>query len=189
MNLHGTTILCIRDQNSAIMIGDGQVTLGNSAIKNTAQKLVKATSYSGECIIGIAGATSIGIKMRNMLVKILENTTLSRACEKVAKQFNPGEPLHGGQAMLIVTNIDQIFILTGQGDILIPEDNAFAIGSGGNEARAATLASLNVCKTYNLIPDISSIARISMRYVAEICIYTNSNFQEILITKNSSLKN
>ena len=186
MELHGTTVLCIRDKDNAIMIGDGQITLGDQVIKNTAQKLIKTNSYFGECIIGIAGATSVGIKMRNMLVKSLQNTILTKACEKVAKYFSPGEPLHGGQVMLIATNIERTLILTGSGDILVPEYMVYGIGSGGAYASAAALAALDAYKECLVQPNLSILARSCMNRVAQSCIYTNNNFQEILISRQKS---
>jgi ATP-dependent HslUV protease subunit HslV len=167
---HGTTILCIRHAGKVAMAGDGQVTLGQTVIKGNARKVRRIGS--GAVLAGFAGATADAFTLLERLEAKLERfpNQLERACVELAKDWRTDRYLRRLEAMMAVADADRSFTLTGNGDVLEPEDGVIAIGSGGNFALAAARALITV-------PDLTAeeVARRAMKIAADICVYTNYN--------------
>ena len=167
---HGTTILCVRRDNHVALAGDGQVSLGNTVVKGNARKVRRIGN--GNVLAGFAGATADAFTLLERLETKLERfpNQLERACVELAKDWRMDRYLRRLEAMLIVADAERSFTLTGNGDVLEPEDGVVAIGSGGNYALAAARA---------LIPmpglTAEETARRAMKIAADICIYTNEN--------------
>jgi ATP-dependent HslUV protease subunit HslV len=165
---HGTTILSIRRGKSVAMAGDGQVTLGQTVIKGTARKVRRIGG--GSVICGFAGATADAFTLLERLESKLERfpNQLERACVELAKDWRTDRYLRRLEAMMAVADADHSYTLTGQGDVLEPDDGIIAIGSGGNYALAAARALME-------FPELSAeeIARRAMKIAADICVYTN----------------
>ncbi len=166
---HGTTILCVRRDGQVAMAGDGQVTLGQTVIKGNARK-VRRIGPSGSILSGFAGATADAFTLLERLEAKLERypNQLERACVELAKDWRTDRYLRRLEAMMAVADETRAFTLTGNGDVLEPEDGVIAIGSGGNYALAAARALLTVDGL-----DAEEVARRAMRIAAEICVYTN----------------
>ena len=168
---HATTILCLRDQNNVLIIGDGQVSLGNTIIKKTANKI--RTLAHGQVLAGFAGTTADAFTLFNRLEEKMEkySNNLMRSTVELAKDWRCDKYLRKLEAMLIVANKDNTLIVSGNGDVLEPEDGLAAIGSGGNFALAAARALINI---KNLSLEIK--AKKSMKIAADICVFTNHHF-------------
>ena len=167
---HATTILCIRDDKQVIIIGDGQVSLGHTVIKSTANKI---RALANNCIIaGFAGATADAFTLFSRLEEKLDKHShnLMRASVELAKDWRLDKYLRRLEAMIIVADKESTLILSGNGDVLEPEDGIAAIGSGGNYALAAAKA-LSDVKNIKL----EDKAKKAMKIAADICIYTNHN--------------
>ena len=166
---HGTTILCVRKGAGVAMAGDGQVTLGQTVVKGNARK-VRRIGAGGAVLAGFAGATADAFTLLERLEAKLERfpSQLERACVELAKDWRTDRYLRRLEAMLAVADRDRSFTVTGNGDVLEPEDGVIAIGSGGNFALAAARALIEV-------PELSAedVARRAMRIAADICVYTN----------------
>ena len=168
---HGTTILCVRHGGSVAMAGDGQVTLGQTVVKGNARK-VRRIGAGGSVVAGFAGATADAFTLLERLEAKLERfpNQLERACVELAKDWRTDRYLRRLEAMMAVADRDRSFTLTGNGDVLEPEDGVIAIGSGGNYALAAARALIDV-------PDLTAeqVARKAMKIAADICVYTNNS--------------
>jgi ATP-dependent HslUV protease subunit HslV len=169
ITMHGTTILAIKKGDEVVVAADGQVSLGNTIIKSTAKKL--RTLLNDSIVAGFAGSTADALTLFERLEEKLEKHShhLVRACVELAKDWRMDKYLRRLEAMLIVADKNNILILTGNGDVLEPEDNVAAIGSGGNYALAAAKALKDM--------DLSAeeIARRSMKIASEICVFSNGN--------------
>jgi ATP-dependent HslUV protease subunit HslV len=167
---HGTTILCVRRDGAVAMAGDGQVSLGQTVVKGNARKVRRIGN--GQVLAGFAGATADAFTLLERLEAKLERfpNQLERACVELAKDWRTDRYLRRLEAMMAVADRDRSFTLTGNGDVLEPEDGVIAIGSGGNFALAAARALMEV-------PGLSAeqVARKAMKIAADICIYTNEN--------------
>jgi ATP-dependent HslUV protease subunit HslV len=166
---HGTTILCVRREGRVAMAGDGQVSLGQTIIKGNARK-VRRIGPSGTILAGFAGATADAFTLLERLEAKLERfpNQLERACVELAKDWRTDRYLRRLEAMMAVADRERSFTLTGNGDVLEPEDGVIAIGSGGNYALAAARALLSMDGL-----SAEEIARRAMRIASEICVYTN----------------
>lgn len=166
----GTTIITVRKNNEVVIAGDGQVTLGNQVIKSTARKVRRLCS--GSVISGFAGSTADAFALFERLEGKLEkhNKMLQKACVELAKEWRTDKALRRLEAMMIVADKNFTYILTGTGDVLEPEDNYAAIGSGSGFALSAAMALYN-----NSGFSAEEIARESLEIAAKICIYTNNN--------------
>lgn len=168
---HGTTILSVRKNNQVVMIGDGQVSLGDTVVKGAARKVRRIGD--GSVVAGFAGATADAFTLFERLEAKLEQYPgqLTRACVELAKDWRTDRYLRRLEAMMLVADKDVSLTLTGTGDVLEPDDGVMAIGSGGNYALAAARA------LYPL-DDMSAddIASRAMTIAAQICVYTNANF-------------
>lgn len=165
---HGTTILAVRKGGKTVVAGDGQVSMGQTIVKGTAKKVRKLAG--GRVIAGFAGSTADAFTLIERLEAKLEQypEQLARACVDLAKDWRTDRYLRRLEAMLIVADKDQIFTVTGVGDVLEPEYGVAAIGSGGNYALAAARALLDVNEL-----DAEAVARKAMGIAADICVYTN----------------
>ncbi len=168
---HGTTILCVRRGGHVAMAGDGQVTLGQTVIKGNARK-VRRIGAGDAVLAGFAGATADAFTLLERLEAKLERypSQLERACVELAKDWRTDRYLRRLEAMMAVADAERSFTLTGNGDVLEPEDGVIAIGSGGNYALSAARALLEIDGL-----SAEEIARRAMRIAGEICVYTNAN--------------
>ena len=167
---HGTTILCVRKDGRVAMAGDGQVSLGQTVVKGNARKVRRIAQ--GRVLCGFAGATADAFTLLERLEAKLERfpDQLERACVELAKDWRTDRYLRRLEALLAVADNKRSLLLTGQGDVLEPEDAIIGIGSGGNYALSAARALLPVDGI-----DAEEICRRSMQIAAGICVYTNGN--------------
>ena len=168
---HGTTIIGVRKGGQVVVAGDGQVSLGQTVIKGSASKVRKLSPGGQDVICGFAGSTADAFTLLERLEAKLEATPgqLARACVELAKDWRTDKYLQKLEAMLIVTDGRELFVVTGAGDVLEPEHNIAAIGSGGNFALAAARG------LYDGDLDAEGVARQAMAIAADICVYTNGN--------------
>ena len=168
---HGTTIIGIRKGGEVVVAGDGQVSLGQTVIKGSARKVRRLKPGGHEVVAGFAGSTADAFTLLERLEAKLEATPgqLQRASVELAKDWRTDKYLQKLEAMLIVTDGRDLFVITGAGDVLEPEHGIAAIGSGGNYALAAARAMID-CDM-----EAEDIARRAMAIAAEICVYTNGN--------------
>jgi ATP-dependent HslUV protease subunit HslV len=173
---HGTTILCVRrlgpdGQMQVAMAGDGQVSMGQTVVKGNAKKVRRIAG--GRVLTGFAGATADAFTLLERLEAKLERfpDQLERACVELAKDWRTDRYLRRLEALLAVADKDRSLLLTGQGDVLEPEDSVIGIGSGGNYALSAARALMTVEGL-----SAEETARRAMKVAASICVYTNGNF-------------
>ncbi|TXG98701.1 MAG: ATP-dependent protease subunit HslV [Rhodocyclaceae bacterium] len=168
---HGTTILSVRRGNVVAMGGDGQVTLGNVVIKATARKVRRL--YQGRILAGFAGGTADAFTLFERFEAKLEKHqgNLLRSAVELAKDWRSDRALRRLEAMLSVADREVSLIITGNGDVLEPEQGIVAIGSGGSYAQSAARALL---ENTELAP--RDIVTKSLEIAGDICIYTNGNF-------------
>ncbi|NVN04502.1 ATP-dependent protease subunit HslV [Asaia spathodeae] len=174
---HGTTILCVRRDGQVAMAGDGQVTLGQTVIKGNARK-VRRIGPKGAILAGFAGATADAFTLLERLEAKLERypDQLERACVDLAKDWRTDRYLRRLEAMMAVADAHRSFTLTGNGDVLEPEDGIIAIGSGGNYALSAARALIDI---EGLTAE--DVARKAMRIAGDICVYTNHSVRVELL--------
>jgi ATP-dependent HslUV protease subunit HslV len=167
---HGTTILSVRRNGKVVVAGDGQVSMGNTVMKPNARK-VRRIGEGGQVIAGFAGATADAFTLFERLERKLEQYrgALLRASVELAKDWRTDKYLRNLEALMIVADKDVTLILTGNGDVLEPENGIAAIGSGGNYALAAARALVD----YEA--DAETICRKAMAIAAEVCVFTNGN--------------
>ena len=166
---HGTTIIGVKKGDQVVIAGDGQVSLGQTVIKGTARKVRRLSPGGFEVVAGFAGSTADAFTLLERLEAKLEATPgqLARASVELAKDWRTDKYLQKLEAMLIVTDGKQLLVITGAGDVLEPEHNIAAIGSGGNYALAAARAMMDSDKS------AENVARDAMEIAADICVYTN----------------
>jgi ATP-dependent HslUV protease subunit HslV len=170
-----TTILAYKSSKGAVIGGDGQVTFGNTVLKNNATKI--RTLYEGKILAGFAGSTADAFKLFEMFEGILSEKKgdLLKSVVEFAKQWRSDKHLRQLEAMMLVLNKEHIFILSGTGDVVEPEDGELAsIGSGGNFAISAARA---LKKHSNLEP--LELVKESLQIAGELCIYTNTNIKTL----------
>ena len=168
---HGTTIIGVRKGGKVVIAGDGQVSLGQTVIKGTAKKVRRIKPGGMDVVAGFAGSTADAFTLLERLEAKLEATPgqLARAAVELAKDWRMDKYLKNLEAMLIVSDGTDLFVITGAGDVLEPEHDVTAIGSGGNYALAAGRALMESDK------DAETVAREAMAIAADICVYTNGN--------------
>lgn len=166
----GTTILSVRRGNSVVIGGDGQVSLGNTVMKGNARKVRRL--YKNQVIAGFAGGTADAFTLFERFEAKLEKHQgqLLRAAVELAKDWRTDRALRRLEALLAVADKDHSLIITGNGDVIEPEDNLIAIGSGGPFAQSAAKALLQCTEM-----DARSIVEKGLEIAADICIYTNHN--------------
>ncbi len=170
---HGTTIIAVRRDGRVALAGDGQVTFGNTVLKHRARKIRRL--YRGQVIVGFSGATADALTLFDKLEKKLDaySGQLLRAAVELAKDWRTDKILRRLEAFIIAVDKEHILLISGAGDVVEPDEDVVAIGSGGPMALASAKALL---RHTNL--SAREIAEISLRIASEICIYTNS---EIII--------
>jgi ATP-dependent HslUV protease subunit HslV len=168
---HGTTVLCVRKDSKVVLIADGQVTMGDHVLKHTARKTRRL--FQDKVLAGFAGSTADAISLFERFEgKLQENSgNLQKAAVELAKEWRKDRALRHLEALLIVADAKGTFVLSGNGDVIEPDDGLCAIGSGGMYALSAARALLKHSKL-----GIKDLALEAMRIASEICIYTNANF-------------
>jgi len=169
--IRSTTILCVRRNGKVVMAGDGQVTLGQEVLKATARKLRRL--YKDKILAGFAGSTADAFALFSRFEAKLEQHSgnLSRSVVELAKEWRTDRVLRHLEALLLVADTTNTFIISGNGDVIEPDDEIAAIGSGGPFAKAAATALLQNTKMTS-----REIVEKSMKIAGQICIYTNENF-------------
>ena len=166
---HGTTILCVRKDGKTVMAGDGQVSMGSSVVKGNARKVRR---MGDNILVGFAGSTADALTLLERLEKKLEEHPgqLTRACVELAKSWRTDKFLRRLEAVLLVADANNIYELTGNGDVLEPEKGVMGVGSGGQFALSAALALMDQ-------PDVDAeqVVRRAMKIAGDICVYTNHN--------------
>jgi ATP-dependent HslUV protease subunit HslV len=168
---HGTTVLCVKHKGNVVIGADGQVSFQNTILKHSAKKVRKL--YQNRVLAGFAGSTSDAFSLFQRFEAKLEefNGNISRAAIELSKDWRTDKILRRLEAMLIVANKDSLYILSGSGDVIEPDEDILAIGSGGPYAQAAALA----LKRYSNL-DAKALVEKSMEIASDICIYTNKHF-------------
>ncbi len=168
---HGTTIIGVKKSGKVVIAGDGQVSLGQTVIKGSARKVRRLSPGGYDVVAGFAGSTADAFTLLERLEAKLEATPgqLARASVELAKDWRTDKYLQKLEAMLIVSDGKDMLVITGAGDVLEPEHDVTAIGSGGNYALAAGRAMMETEKS------AEEIARAAMAIAADICVYTNGN--------------
>lgn len=174
--IRSTTILCVRREGKVVMAGDGQVTLGSEVLKGSAKKLRRL--YNGKIMAGFAGSTADAFSLFGRFETKLEqhNGNLSRSAVELAKDWRTDRMLRHLDALLLVADLNTTFLLSGNGDVIEPDEPVAAIGSGGAFARCAATALLDNTKLSARV-----IAEKSMAIAGKLCIYTNDSviFEEL----------
>jgi len=167
----GTTILALRHKGKVVVVGDGQVSLGQTVMKHSARKVRKL--HHERVIAGFAGATADAFTLFEKFEAKLEqfNGNLKRSAVELAKDWRTDRILRRLEALLIIADINDVLVISGAGDVIEPDDAVIAIGSGGNYA----LAAARVLVKHTQL-DARAIAEEAMRVASEICVYTNDQF-------------
>jgi ATP-dependent HslUV protease, peptidase subunit HslV len=166
---HSTTVLAVRHKGRAVMASDGQVTFGNTVMKQTAKKIRRL--HNSKVLAGFAGSAAESFALFSRFEATLDEHrgNLERAAVELARDWRTDRLLRRLEAMLVIMDATRTFLLSGTGDLIEPDDGIIAIGSGGPFALAAARA---LAQHSSL--DAHAIAEQAMRIAAEICIYTNS---------------
>jgi len=169
--IRSTTVLVVRRDDKVVMAGDGQVTFGNEVLKGSARKLRRL--YNEKILAGFAGSTADAFSLFARFESKLEqfNGNLPRSVVELAKDWRTDRVLRHLEAMLVVADTKNTYLVSGNGDVIEPDEGIVAIGSGGPFATAAAIALMRNTKL-----GARSIAEQSMAIAAKICIYTNDNF-------------
>jgi ATP-dependent HslUV protease subunit HslV len=176
-----TTILAVRRGGQVAIAGDGQITVGEVVLKQTAKKL--RTLYHDQVIAGFAGAVADTLTLFERFENQLERHSgqLKRAAVELAKEWRTDRVLRRLEAWLIVADREDMLVLSGEGDVIEPDDDVVGIGSGGGYAQAAAKALLE----YSALSAVE-IARISMEIAASLCIYTNHSISVVSLGESNS---
>lgn len=175
---HATTILAYKGKNKSVIGGDGQVSLGNTVMKGNAVKIRKLNN--GKVLAGFAGSTADAFNLFDMFENLLQSSKgdLLKAAIDFSKEWRKDKYLRKLEAMMLVLDRKHIFLLSGTGDVLEPEDNQIAaIGSGGNYALSAARA----LKKHAQSLDEEELVKSSLQIAGEICVYTNTNIKTYVI--------
>jgi ATP-dependent HslUV protease subunit HslV len=166
--IRSTTVMCVRREGKVVMAGDGQVTLGQEVLKSSARKLRRL--YNDKVLAGFAGSTADAFALFSRFESKLEqfNGNLSRSVVELAKDWRTDRILRHLQALLLVADVKSTYIVSGNGDVIEPDEGVAAIGSGGPFATAAATALLRSTKL-----SARQVVEQSMSIAADICIYTN----------------
>ena len=168
--IRSTTILCVRRDNKVVMAGDGQVTLGSEVLKASARKLRRL--YNGKIVSGFAGSTADAFALFARFESKLEQHggNLPRSVVELAKEWRTDRMLRHLEALLLVADVKDIYIVSGTGDVIEPDSPVAAIGSGGAFAKSAAIALLE-----NTTLSAREIAEKAMKIAGDVCIYTNQS--------------
>jgi len=170
MRLHGTTILAVRHKGKVAVAGDGQVTLDNNIIKHKAKKVRRI--YNDKIIVGFAGATADALNLSERLETKLEryNGNLTRSAVELARDWRTDKYLRRLEAIMIAVDEANMFLISGSGDVIEPEEGVIGIGSGGVGAQAAAMALIRHADL-----DASEIVKEAMKIAGSICVFTNED--------------
>ena len=170
MEMHGTTILALQHKGSIAVAGDGQVTLNDSVVKHHAKKVRRI--YNDNIIVGFAGATADALNLSERLEKKLEryNGNLTRSAVELARDWRTDKYLRRLEALMVAVDDTRMFLISGNGDVIEPDEGIIGIGSGGTAALAAAGALVK-----NTDMGAEDIVREAMRIASSICIYTNDS--------------
>ena len=170
MKFHGTTILAVRHKGKAAVAGDGQVTMNNNIIKHKAKKVRRI--YNDKIIVGFAGATADALNLSERLEAKLEryNGNLTRAAVELARDWRTDKYLRRLEAIMIAVDESRIFLISGNGDVIEPDEGIIGIGSGGVSAQAVASALIK-----HTDMDARSIVQEAMKIAASICVFTNTD--------------
>ena len=182
--IHATTILCVRDRSGVAMAGDGQVTLGAVVAKSTARKVRRLEDVGQDragVLVGFAGGAADAFALLERFEAALERSpvNLLKAAATLARDWRTDRALRRLEAMMIAADRGRTLVISGQGDLIEPDDGIAAIGSGGNYALAAARALVR-----HATLDSAAVARESMQVAGELCVYTNT---EIVLEKIDSV--
>ena len=168
MNFHGTTILAVRRDGKVAVAGDGQVTLNNTIIKHKARKVRRI--YNNKIVVGFAGATADALNLSERLEKKLEryNGNLTRSAVELARDWRTDKYLRRLEAIMIAVDEQNMFLISGNGDVIEPDQGVMGIGSGGIGAQAAAVALIKHTEM-----DAVSIVKEAMKIAGSICVFTN----------------
>ncbi len=168
MKMHGTTILAVRCQGKLAVAGDGQVSMNNSVIKHKARKVRRI--YNERIIVGFAGATADALTLSEKLEKMLEryNGNLTRSAVELAREWRTDKYLRRLEALMIAADETNTFLLSGNGDVIEPDEGVVAIGSGGIAAQAAAQALVQHAEL-----DARAIVEAAMTIAGSLCVFTN----------------
>jgi ATP-dependent HslUV protease, peptidase subunit HslV len=171
VRVRSTTVICVRRNGKVVMASDGQVTMGDHVLKHSARKIRRL--YQDKILAGFAGSTADAFSLFARFESKLEQYAgnLNRAAVELAKDWRTDKMLRNLEALLVVADAGQTFLISGSGDVIDPDDQIAAIGSGGSYATAAGRALLQ-----NTDMDAREIAEKAMQIAGEICIYTNQHF-------------
>ena len=174
--IRSTTVICVRRDNKVVMAGDGQATLGGEILKSSARKLRRL--YNDKILAGFAGSTADAFALFSRFETKLEqfNGNLPRSVVELAKEWRTDRALRHLEALLLVADTKNIYLVSGNGDVIEPDEGVVAIGSGGPFATAAATALIRSTKL-----SARRIVEEAMKIAGEICIYTNQNvtFEEL----------
>lgn len=178
---YATTILHVRKGQDVVIGGDGQVSLGQTIVKGNAKKIRYLSNRN--VIAGFAGSTADAFTLYDLLIQKIdqESKSVKQACVDLAKQWRRDRTMPRLEAMLIVADRENSYLVSGSGDVIEPEDGIIAIGSGGNFALAAAKALIGTND------DAESIVRKSMQIAADICIYTNHHIDCVKLNVEHAL--
>jgi len=179
MKFHGTTILAVRQKGKIAMAGDGQVTLNNTVIKHHAKKVRRI--YNDKILVGFAGATADALNLSERLEAKLEryNGNLTRASVELARDWRTDKYLRRLEAIMIAVDKEQMFLISGNGDVIEPDEGVIGIGSGGVGAQAAATA---LIKHTDL--GARDIVAAAMQIAASICVFTNADITIEVLESN-----
>jgi ATP-dependent HslUV protease subunit HslV len=168
LRFHGTTILAVRDKERVVMAGDGQVTLNNTVIKHNARKVRRI--YKDTILVGFAGATADALTLTEKLEQKLEryNGILTRAAVELAREWRADKYLRRLEALMIAVDKTAMLLISGNGDVIEPDEGLVAIGSGGVAAQAAATA-----LTEKTTLGARQIVETAMTIAASLCVFTN----------------
>ncbi|MDH5657159.1 MAG: ATP-dependent protease subunit HslV [Spirochaetia bacterium] len=168
--IHSTTILCVRKNGKTAIGGDGQVTMGQTVMKNGAKKIRRLAD--GKIISGFAGSAADAFTLFELFEKKIQEfqKNLSRAAVELAREWRTDRMLRRLEALLIVADKDETYLISGTGDVIAPDDGILAIGSGGNYALAAARALYS-----NTDLEAKEIVSTGLGIAGDICVYTNKN--------------
>ena len=168
MKFHGTTILAVRHKGKVAVAGDGQVTLNNTVIKHQAKKVRRI--YNDRIIVGFAGATADALNLSERLEKKLEryNGNLTRSAVELARDWRTDKYLRRLEAIMIAVDHKDMFVISGNGDVIEPDEGLMGIGSGGMGAHAVAKAMIR-----NTDMDAADIVKEAMKIVSTLCVFTN----------------
>lgn len=174
--MHGTTILAVRREGRLVVAGDGQVTLNHTVVKHTARKVRRI--YNDRIIVGFAGATADALTLSEKLEQKLEqyNGNLTRAAVELARDWRTDRYLRRLEALMIAADQERMFLISGNGDVMEPDEGIVGIGSGGVAAQAAAMALIRQTEL-----DARTVVETAMAIAGSLCVYTNDHltFEEI----------